>query len=539
MIPGYDPEATAQPGDWFDEAAAKHAIDFIEQCCRHIEGSMAGELFILEPWQRAVIGCLFGWKRGDVRRYREVLLYIPRGNGKTPILAAIALYMLFCDGERGAQIYFVASEREQAAIAYKHASGMVTQNEALEDLAQVFKGSAHRSIVRKDDPAASIRVVTSDAGSKHGYNPHLVVGDEVHAWEDFELMEALETAFAKKGRRQPLKLWATTADYDRPSVCNEKYDYAVTVRDNDGDPMKPGYDSRFLPVIFEATVDDDWTKPETWEKANPNIDVTVDRESLASFVRLAIEQPRKQAEFKRLHLNIRTTSQHVYIPLERWDLCDRETPDDWLIDRPCFGGLDVSSKQDITAFVLVFPPYGDDPCYVVRPWFWIPDANMVDREHRDNVPYRAWVEAGLVRVTDGDIIDEAAIKAHILDCRSRYFIQEVAYDKWNAQGMGTDLHAQGVNMLDHPQTMTQLTAGTKGLDDLVAQRLIAHGGNPVMRWMLGCTETKSDYNQNIRPVKPDKASGKRIDGVVATVMAVGRALANSSDGSNQPQCMVF
>lgn len=528
LIPGYDPVATAAPTDWFDEDAANDAIAFFPDCLQHVEGAMADKPFALEEWQKAIIGCMFGWKRADgTRRYREVFIYIPRGNGKTPLSAGIALRMLFCDGEAGAQIYLVASESDQASISYKHASGMVEREPELLDRARVYKGAGHRSIALVDDSAASIRVVSSDAGGKHGFNPHCVIGDELHAWKDRELLDALQTAFAKKGRRQPMLVWITTADFDRPSACNDKYAYACSVRDNKGNPENVGYDPAFLPIIYEAKAEDNWTDEKIWEKANPNIDITVDREALRRFCRAAQEQPSQQAEFKRLHLNIRTSSNRVYIPLERWDRCAGAIDIESIRGRPCYGGMDISSKQDVTAVVLVFPPVDSEGPYIVLPYFWIPAESMRERERNDKVQYSVWLQAGHIFTCEGNMIDEQDIERFIVDeLATKFAIQEIGFDKWNAQGLAARLESQGLTMADIPQTIGHLTAGTKALDDLTLQGRILHGANPVLRWMLGCTDIWGDKNQNQRPVKPERSTGKRIDGVVATIMALGRAIVN-------------
>lgn len=528
LIPGYDPVASASAGDWFDPTAAQRAIDFFPECLQHVEGAMAGQPFLLEPWEQAIVACIFGWKRQDgSRRYREAFIYVARGNGKTPFAAGIALEMLFCDNEYGAQIYLVASESEQASLSYRHASGMVEREPELNARARVFKGAAHRSIMLRNDPASTIRVVSSDAGGKHGFNPHCVIGDELHAWPHRDLLDALQTAFAKKGRRQPLLLWITTADYDRESPCNDKYAYACAVRDNGGDRAKPGYDPAFLPVIYEASVEDDWTDESAWEKANPNLDVTVDRTSLRRECERAQQQPAYEAEFKRLHLNIRTSSQRVYIPLERWDRCAGVVNLDSLRGKPCYGAFDISSRQDVTAFVLVFPPTDATGPFQIAPYFWIPEEGMRERERVDRVPYSVWVKQGLVFTCPGNIIDEDAIEKFIVDLRNQRFdIKEIAFDKWNAQWLATRLTNEGLTMVDIPQTIGHLTAGTKALDDLSMESRIAHGGNPVLRWMLSCTDVVGDKNQNLRPVKPDRKTGKRIDGVVATIMALSRALLN-------------
>ena len=553
-IPGYDPVSAAAPGEWFDQQAASDAIEFFATCIHHIEGSFAGKPFILRPWQEAIVANLFGWKRADgSRRFREGLLYVPRGNGKTPLLAGIGLKLEFSDDEAGAQIYSVAANADQASLTYRHASGMVRAEPELNSRAQIFKGMGHRAIAHREDQATVYRVIPSDGAVAHGFNPHAVLADELHAWEHFDLLSAIETAFRKKGRRQPLLLWATTADYDRPSPCNEKYDYASKVRDG---IVK---DSAFLPVIYEAPADADWTMPATWAKANPNLGVTVDEAALTRAVAEAIHQPSKQAEFKRLHLNIRTSSHTVWIPIEQWDACRADINPAALEGRECYAGLDVSSKQDLTAFVLLFPPTHDEmrdyernaigrervlsvvggdlpdepfPLTIVLPYFWVPGDDLVEKGRADNVNYRGWVDEGWIFATDGNEISEREIEAFIVETHEkRYRIRELAFDSWNAKGMAQRLTAAGINCVEIPPTIAHLTYGTKAFAGAVASRKLAHDGNAVMRWMVSCAEVKQDINQNIRPVKPKRETGKKIDGVIAAIQAMGRMAVAETAGS--------
>src|SRR5262249_26425030 len=253
-----------------------------------VEGKVAGKPFILEPWQKAFIGNLFGWvKENDsgeiVRRYREALLYVPRKNGKTPLSAAICLYMLVLDGEKGAQCYGAAAAREQATLLYRHAAGMVRGSPTLAKKCQIFTG--HKSIVLREDQASSYVVLSAEAGVAHGQNPHLVLIDELHAQPNGNLVEVLESSMASENRAQPLMIPITTADWMRESVCNETYEYACKVRDGGiSDPS-------FLPCIFEATAEDDWKSEETWKKANPNLGVSVSMEYLRRKFKKATEVP--------------------------------------------------------------------------------------------------------------------------------------------------------------------------------------------------------------------------------------------------------
>lgn len=522
LLPGYDPFRLA--GDsWFDRREAKRALDFISECVRHVEGALAGELLALEPWQRSAVANLFGWLRKDergrvARRYRECLVYVPRKNGKTPLGAAVALYVFFCDREAGQQNYVAAADREQASMLFRQARGMVEQEPELDSRCKVYGGYAaggqSRSIVREED-GSFLRVVSADADTKHGGNSHLVLVDELHAQPNRDLVDVLQTSMASANRRQPLLIHLTTADFRRESICNEKYEYACKVRDGViADPT-------FLPVIYEATDADDWTDPAVWRKANPNLGVSVSLEYLQRECARAKEVPAYENTFRRLHLNQRTETDTRAIPMDRWDACGSAPVDaDSLAGCECYAGLDLSTTTDLTACVLLFPR--EDGGYTVLPHFWAPEQKARERSKRDRVPYELWARQGHVTLTPGDVVDYDRVRADINALGQRYRIREVAADRWNATQILTQLQGDGFDVVAFGQGYQSMTAPTKRLLDLVTAGQLNHGGNPVLRWMASVFATEQDAAGNLKPSK--KKSTDRIDGVVATVMALGRAM---------------
>lgn len=534
LIPGYDPHAMA--GDcWFDSDAAQTAIDFFQHpkdgCLRHVEGAMAGELFVLEPWQQAIIANLFGWKRTDekgrvVRRYREAFIYIPRKNGKTPLAAGICNYVLFCDGEPGAQIYSAAAERDQAAYLFRQAKGMIEREPALEARAKIFSGAGHRAIALKADGASVYKVLSADANTKHGGNSHLVVIDELHAQPNRDLVDVLASSMASSNRRQPLLIHITTADWERESICNEKYDFACKVRDNGGDPAKVGYDPSFLPVIYEALSDDDWTTEEVWEKANPNLDVSVSREYMRRECKKAQETPSYTNTFKRLHLNMRTKNDVTFLLMEKWNERKATGLAELMEGQRCMAGLDLATTTDIAAFLLVFC---DDSRYVAVPHFWVPEAQAERRSRRDRVPYTEWIDRGYMRATPGDVIDYDVIRADINDLATRYNIAQIAVDPWNATQLSTQLMGDGLEIVQFRQGFASMTAPTKELEALVMSGRLEHGCNPVLTWMAGNTAVEKDASGNLKPSK--KKSTDRIDGIVALIMALGLYLTDEGGDS--------
>lgn len=528
LLPGYDPYATGG-ACLFDPKRASSAVRFFEEHLKHVEGAMAGKPFALEKWQRAMIANLFGWRKRDefgrdVRRYREVMLFVARKNGKTPLAAGICLLVLFFDGEAGAQIYSAAAEREQAALLFRHARGMVEQSPMLLSRADIFKGVGHRSIGLKSDPASVYKVLTADAETKHGGNTHLALIDELHAQPNRDLVDVMQTSMASANRKQPLLIHITTAGYDRHSICYEKYDYACKVRDGIID------DPSFLPVIYEAGADSDWTDETVWEKANPNLDVSVSREYLRRECKRAKESPAYENTFKRLHLNLWTEQDVRWLNMERWDLCaglqENETPVRWrermleeLRGRECWAGLDLASTTDVAALSLLFP---DDDGYIVLPFFWIPGENARARQNRDRVPYVTWEREGWLTMTDGDSIDHEAIRQTVNELGTQYELKQIQVDRWNATHLVTQLQGDGFSVELFGQGFQSMSAPTKELEVLMLAERLRHGGNPVLRWMAGNVSIKQDAAGNMKPDK--EKSTEKIDGIVATVMALGGAM---------------
>ncbi len=515
LLPGYDPWATA--GDcWFDYDAAQDICDFFPECLRHVKGEWAGTPIILEDWQQGYLANLIGWKRLDgKRRYRTSILYVPRKNSKSTMCSGLALYLLECDGEGGAEIYSAAAERDQAAICFELAKSMVLQCPTLAGVTGVFR----TSLTYKD---SSYKAISADANTKHGYNPHAVLFDELHAQPNRDLVDVLTTGMG--ARSQPLMEFMTTADYGRESICNEIYEYACKVRDGIID------DQGFLPAIYEALATDDWTDPKVWAKANPNLGVSVKLAYLAEQCQKAKDTPGYENTFKRLHLNIVTEQANRWLSMDKWDACAAFTfTDEDLKGRRCFAGLDLASKIDIAALVLVFPM--DDGSYRVRPYFWIPSDGAKKREDRDRVPYTVWARESHLTMTTGDVIDYDAIRLAIGELAKVYDIREVAVDMWNATQIATQLGGDGIEMVPFGQGYKSMSEPSKELEKLVIGGKWHHNGNPVLRWMASNVAAEGDAAGNIKPSK--KHSTEKIDGIVASVMALGRAIVQDpNDGKS-------
>lgn len=512
LIPGYDPVATRRDCH-FEPKVANAVIGFFEDKLTHIEGHLAGKPLTLAPWQKAVVGCAFGWKRPNgTRRYREVFQYVPRKNGKSTMLGGLINLVAFCDNEPGAQIYSAAAEREQAALVYRQAKGMILNREELELGTKIY--ATYKSIEYPN--GVVYKALSADADTKHGFNTHFVVVDELHAQPNRELVDVLVTSTGS--RRQPMVWYITTADYDRQSICNEKYDYACKVRDGITD------DPYFLPVVYEASIDDDWTSPETWRKANPNLDVSVSSEYLERECQRAKDTPSYENTFKRLHLNVRTQQDVRWIPIELWDHGGEAFDHEILYGQECFAGLDFGWRDDYAAFVLVFPVNGT---YYILPWFWLPEEGRRDKRLP---PASDFVAHGLVTLTPGNTTDVDAIYETIRECSRKYVIKSIAIDPANARKQAQDLMGEGFEVFEFIQSKRSYNEPCRLFEALLKEGNIRHGGNPVLRWMASNVAVELDGLGQIMPKKAK--STEKIDGIVATIMALGLAISTPIESSS-------
>ena len=506
-LPGYDPFDDSE-GFWFDAASARKAIRFFTDCLTHVKGKLAGQPFELAGWEKAIVANIFGWKDDEgLRRYRAGLIYVPRKNGKTAFTAGLLCLVMFTDGEPGGEIYCAAADTGQAALVGQHVRGMIRNEPALNKRAKIY---LHAITYPAEN--TTFKTVSSTASTKHGYNPHMVVVDELHAQKNRDLVDALETAMG--AREQPLMLHITTADFSRESICNEVHDYAGKVRDG----IIP--DARFLPVIYEASIEDDWTDPAVWYRANPNLGVSLSLQYIEDKCKKAQESPAFENTFKRLHLNIKTEQDVRWLRMANWDACDTVLPD--LKGRSCYAGMDLSSTRDISGLTMLFPPIEDDPLWYILPVFWVPGESMVERERRDRVPYPVWEREGLIEKTHGDVIDYDYIRKKVNELGEIYDIKEIAVDRWGATQIIGQLAGDGFEMVPFGQGFASMAAPTLEFERLVNSKLFAHGGHPVMRWMASNVSVEMDAPGNMKPSK--KKSSEKIDGIVMTIMALGRAI---------------
>jgi phage terminase large subunit-like protein len=503
---------------YFDERAADGAVRFFERVLRHTKGEWAGRPFVLEGWQREeVIRPLFGWKRREDgrRRYKYAFLEWPRKTGKSTIGSGIALYLLTADGEGGAEVYSAAADRAQASIVFDQAQAFVMESpllakEGVRPYKREIRAPAH----------SRYQVLSADAFTKHGLNPHGVLFDELHAQPGRELFDVLRTGMG--ARRQPLFVMITTAGYDMNSICFEQYEYAKQVQAGIVD------DPEYFVHITEAEREEDWTDPAVWRKANRNLGVTVLEQFYAAECRRALASPASQNAFRQLYLNQWVSQESRWLDMGAWMECATPLPE--LEGRPCYLGLDLASVSDVAAWVAVYPPEeGDEEgLWWIEPHFYVPGDNLVERGQLNRAPYGLWVQQGHLTATTGNVIDYGRIEADILAFAERHPVRQVGVDTWNAQQMAQNLMAQGLETWAVRQTFAGLSFATKGLERLVLGGQVGHGGHPVLRWMVDNVTVVRDAAENIKPDK--KRSRNKIDGVVATVMALDRALRQEGTG---------
>lgn len=503
---------------WFDEEEAKNKIDFSQEL-RHTKGKWAKMRMKLqlEPWQQFIDWVVFGWKRSgtNLRRFNKSYIEVARKNGKTTKAATDNNYCFFADGEEGPENYCIATKKDQAKIAWRESKEQIEKHPYLRKIAKTYK---QNSTVVIPGTQALMRPVGKDSDTEDGQNPHFVLVDEYHAHKTAELLNVMEDGMGS--REQPLLEIITTAGYDKNAPCfQEERDLIVKILERTLDPLPEDV----FGIIFTLDEGDDWTDENVWGKSNPNLGVSISIDYLRSQVRKALASPQKQNSVKTKNLNIWTQAVTRWIGHEVWDACGGKIPD--LTGRTCFGAIDLSTSTDITAWVLCFPPTELESKYTFLYRFFIPGEDLLERERRDKVPYTLWRDKGFVFATDGNVIDYDFIEAQIQKDADTYDIASIAYDPWNSTQIVNHLINDGMDMVPFRQGYASMSPASKDFEKRALAKELNHGGNPVMKWMISCTETSSDPAGNIKPVKPDrKKSGKRIDGVIGSIMSLDRAV---------------
>jgi len=568
----------------FDLRAALHVIWYFETKLKHTSGRWAGKPFIPMDWQGDdIMMPIFGWmNRHGLRRFQTAYIEVPKKSGKSELCSGFSIYGVDDQGigEPGARVYNAATSRDQARIVYDAAELMLKMSPDLQTRLQ-----EHTSVKTITNNRFASKYVALDAehGTKEGLNPSLIIVDEVHIHKSRKLWDTLK--YGNVVREEPLTVAITTAGvYDQTSLCWELHEKAQLV-------IKGGiFDDRFFGYIRAADKERGDRDPsyyetrEAWYEANPSLGVLFTEENFEADLKDAKLRNSTWHPFLRYRLNIWTDQTIGWLPMDRWDACDKPVIPDELKGRKCWGGLDLSTKLDLSAFVLVFPrerevsdedgfpitdsgmtdrDEGQDPdtadgygiqvddgddgerhevlCdYDILCWFWAPLENAKERQEKDRVPYIEWAKRGFIELTPGDVIDYNRIERRIKQAAESYDIQEIVYDRAFATQLAVSLENEGTaTMVDMTQNMTNLSGPSKDLETLVRRGGIAHGGHPVLRWNAANVKVKVDWNERIRPVKEDPT--KRIDGIVATIMALARAVLYESEDSvyNDEEILAF
>ncbi len=497
-VPTRDEGGTKPP------AAPREPIAFINSLT-HTKGKFAGQTFNLRPWQRRIVRQIFKKRRDGLRQYRTCLLMLPRKNGKTELAAAIALYGLLGDGETGAEVYSAAADRDQAGLVFGVAAQMLRNDPALDADCYIVESKKR---IDHQTSGSFYRAISAEAYSKHGFNASMVIYDELHAAPDRRLYDVLSTSMG--ARSQPLLLVISTAGYDRHSILWELYAHAKKVEEH------PAIDPTFLPILYEAPPDADWTKKRVWKKANPALGDFRSLEEMETLAARAQAIPAQENNFRRLYLNQWTEQASRWLPMTSWDACQVPIARASLAGRRCYVGMDLSATTDLSALVAVFP---DERGCDVLPQFFVPADRILERSRRDHVPYDEWSRQGVLTASPGAVVDYEAIRRVLQAWAVEFSLQMIAYDPWNATDLVERLKQQdGLVCVPMRQGFASLSAPTKALEQAVLGKKLRHDGHPVLRWNVSNVAVEADPTGNIKPSKT--ASTERIDGVVALVMAL-------------------
>ena len=510
-----DLENALDKGWYFNRKAAIRAIGFIEKL-KHTKGKWAGQRFKLESWQQFILWNIFGWMKADgTRRFRYVYVEIARKNGKTALSAGIGLYMLFADGEARPEVYSAATVKDQARICFSDAVEIVKKTDLKNYL------SPYRNSIVYELKGGTMKPLSSDYGTHDGLNPSCGIIDEFHAHKDSGMFDVIKSAFG--ARRQPLMFIITTAGFNKNGACYAYRSNVIKILQGINE------DDSLFGIIYTLDSKEEWDNPKMWIKSNPNLGVSVFPEYLADQVNDAKNRPEAVRNVMTKNVNLWVDAEKTWILDDMWQKCIGTTDIKSLRGCKCWGGLDLSNVSDITAFVLLFH---ENEKFQLLPFFWIPEDKMLEKIRKENINYDKWSSLGFVKVTAGNVLDYDFVKADILQIAEIYDLQSTAYDRWNASQTIIDLQNEGMECSPFGQGYGSMGAPTKEFEKMVLTEKIEHFGNPVLRWMMASTVVKTDPAGNIKPDK--EKSSQKIDGIVASIMALGEWMTAQAEEDNNP-----
>jgi phage terminase large subunit-like protein len=502
----------------FDEDQAGEWCEFIEHL-PHIKGPLAGQNIKLEDWQCFSLTVAFGWLKRSTgtRRFRRVYIEVPRGNAKSTLSSGVGLKAAFADGEGGAEGYSAATTRDQARIVFADAQAMARRRP---QLCQALGVEVLAHSIVQQSTASKFMALASDSNSLDGLNIHIAIVDELHAHKTREVYDVLETG---TGKRPQSMLWSiTTAGSDRSGICYEIRTYATKVLDGLVD------DDSFFAIIYTIDDGDDWTDETSWRKANPNYGVSVQPDVIAQLAAKAMQMPAAQSNFKTKHLNVWVNADAAWMDMRAWDRAgDPSLTLDRFAGKRSYIGLDLASKTDIAARILLFPELvGDVLHYYVFGKYFLPEQAVADGR---NSQYSGWALQELLATTPGDVLDFQCIEDDLSALSSQYEIAEIGFDPWQATQLAQRMTQTGATMIEVRNTVANFSAPMKEIDALVRSGRLHHNGDPVLTWMVSNVVCHMDAKDNIYPRK--ERPENKIDGVVALIIAMSRAMANAAPGS--------
>ena len=488
---------------------ADNLCAFIERL-PHVKGPLAGELITLEPWQVFILSTVFGWVKLDgKRRYRRSYIEVPRGNAKSTLSSAIALYMLAADGEGGAEVYSLATTRDQARIVFGDAQTMARRSAGFRSRFSVNVGAHNMHVLAT---GSKFEALSAEGSTLDGLNIHFGCVDELHAHKTRTVYDVVETG---TGKRDNSLLWViTTAGSNRSGICYEVRTFVTKLLDGVIE------DHSQFGIIYGLDDGDAWDTEPALIKANPNWGISVRPEVLVPLQAKAMQLPSAINNFKTKHLNEWVNADTAWMDMRAWDACADGALDlDTFEGQPCWIGLDLASKTDIAALVLVFQHPDLADAYAVFAKYYLPEDTV---NASGNSQYPGWMRTGRLTVTPGNVIDFGWIEADLVQMASRFGIQAVAFDPFQATQLSTRMLGEGLPMIEVRPTVLNFSEPMKSLEALVLQKKLIHDGDPVMGWMASNVVAHLDAKDNIYPRK--ERPENKIDGIVALIMALSRAI---------------
>ena len=519
-----------QDGFYLDHSKGMMPIRFCEKLITHTKGKSAGQLFLLSPYQQFTWYNIFGWLQdttaGPIRRINNVYEKVAKKNGKTAGMAVLDLFHMAFDSEQGAECYIGATKEEQAKLCFNQACEFIQKSSLLHALG--FR-ILQREI--KFLPTNSFsKPLGGDSKTQDGINSSFSIIDEYHAHRDDSVKENLESSMAS--RRQPLVYTITTAGVNVSGVCKNFEDACIAILE------KQKKDDHFFIMVHDMDEGDDWENENNWEKSNPNLGVTVSLDFLRKEFLKAKNQPSKAPNFKTKHLNMWVDAPQIWIPSEIWNQNQVQTDNYnalFLQKAEEFGSYaaeDLSTTTDLTAVVWITNPDNEGNRYLM-PYFFCPLDTIDRRSKEDRVPYRYWADAKYIIATPGNVIDYDQIKLVTQQNYFKYNTTLVTFDKWNAEKLRSEIQELGMETSFFSQAIGVISFPTKQFEKLVYEGKIKHSGHPVLSWMLAGCVVIADANENIKVHKGRSHAGvKRVDGIIATIMALGESL-TPEDNSNE------